>query len=125
MYLLEVAKGGVKLQAPDGLDPDGTEPKMAASRAMNAASAELRAGGSSHMQTLHLASATVSRFADILSSCVDLPVRDATGLQGFYSFTIKWVPDCERFGGCLIGTVDVRGTQGTIGPQVATRECRD
>jgi uncharacterized protein (TIGR03435 family) len=40
-----------------------------------------------------MASTTMARFAETLSSSLDRPVKDKTQLEGAYSFWLEWDPD--------------------------------
>jgi uncharacterized protein (TIGR03435 family) len=100
VYLLTVAKGGPKLEPPEKLpdykddDEKQTAVRSGASDALNALRAtRATSGDRTPRRTLHLANATAEKFAEVLSSNLDLPVKDRTQLGGFYAFTLKWVPD--------------------------------
>lgn len=95
-YRLTVAKGGPKLPPAEAIPvyKDDAE-RMAALQKQTAARMEAMARGGtmgSHSST-RMASATVAKFAETLSSYLDRPVKDVTGLEGLYAFTLNWVPD--------------------------------
>jgi uncharacterized protein (TIGR03435 family) len=100
VYLLTVAKGGPRLKPPLKLQehPDDEEGKAARRQEMleelKAAMARNQVSGPFQVWTL--ASATVEKFVRELSSRVDRPVVDRTGLEGLYSFSLDWLPDGSK-----------------------------
>jgi uncharacterized protein (TIGR03435 family) len=70
-YVLEVAKGGPKLEKSDG-DSHQTDNSRGDITARNA---------------------TMDRFAEVLSRQMDLPVVNHTGLEGVFNFRLKWTPE--------------------------------
>ena len=44
-------------------------------------------------QSFNTSSATLDRFAEMLASYVDRPVKNLTELEGQYSFRLEWSPD--------------------------------
>ncbi|SPE26963.1 hypothetical protein SBA3_1330028 [Candidatus Sulfopaludibacter sp. SbA3] len=77
VYALVVAKGGSKLKAPDANDAGGGPGAMAVM-------------GGGHLQARKIVAAGI---ASMLSTFVDRPVIDETGLTGFYQFTLNWAPE--------------------------------
>jgi uncharacterized protein (TIGR03435 family) len=71
-YSLVIAKSGFKLKPAEG---DG--------------SSTVRTGRG----TLRASALSMERFATSLSTIVDTPVVDGTGLRGGFDFTLEWVPD--------------------------------
>jgi uncharacterized protein (TIGR03435 family) len=92
VYRLTVARTGPRLK-PAEKAVEYTAERMAAMRqaAMQAAAAD--ASRRFLGRRLGLASGTVARFADLLSSRLDRPVIDATELKGVYSFRLEWAPE--------------------------------
>jgi len=74
VYALVVAKGGVKMAA--NTSPDGSPQSMTTGRAMFKATR-----------------ASLQSIAASLASITGRPVRDETGLTGFYDLDVKWTPD--------------------------------
>jgi uncharacterized protein (TIGR03435 family) len=75
-YVLEIDKGGPKLEKAKGGDSD-TE--------MNT--------GSGGRATLEVRNTDLDLFAAVLARKMDLPVVNRTGLKGIYDFKLKWTPD--------------------------------
>jgi uncharacterized protein (TIGR03435 family) len=100
VYLLTVAKGGSKLKPPQKIQvyPDDEEGKAARTKQMRERLQEMiaRREATGPFSTFSLASSTVAKFVQTLSSHVDRPVVDRTGLDGLYSFALDWVPDSAR-----------------------------
>ena len=102
VYRLTVAKNGPKLKPPEEVpqykdDAEGKAAREAAMRAnMAVMMAAMRAGEGRSQRNFWLASATVAKFAEMLSSNLDSPVKDMTGLEGLYSFHLSWTPDDAR-----------------------------
>ena len=84
-YRLTVAKGGPKLPPPEAIPEYKDNAERMAAMA--------RGGAMGSHRSTHLSSATVAKFAEALSTYLDRPVRDMTGLDGLYAFTLSWVPD--------------------------------
>jgi uncharacterized protein (TIGR03435 family) len=82
IYNLVVAKGGVKMQAvprpPDGEAPATPPP------------ANVQAHGSRHGLEFVGSNATMRAVAGALSSMVEAPVVDETGLTGTYNYTLQF-----------------------------------
>jgi uncharacterized protein (TIGR03435 family) len=99
VYSLTVAKNGPKLQPPEKLQEykDDEERKSdmqkKASDSLQARIAAMNRGEHMPGRSFHLASATVAKFAQSLSSNLDRSVKDKTGLDGLYSFSLSWEPD--------------------------------
>jgi uncharacterized protein (TIGR03435 family) len=99
VYLLTVAKNGPKLEPPEKLpeykddEERKTAMRMKATAALEAQTRRLRAGDSTTNRSFHLPSATTARFAEVLSSHLDHPVKDKTQLDGLYAFTLNWLAD--------------------------------
>lgn len=74
VYALVVAKGGVKMTANTA--PDGSPNGIMIGRAMFKATR-----------------ASMEAIVQSLSSVVGRPVRDETGLSGFYDVKLEWTPD--------------------------------
>jgi uncharacterized protein (TIGR03435 family) len=75
-YLLEVAKGGLKLQPSAGSDGD--------------------ARTSSGHGRIDATSMTMNRFAEVLSRQMDLPVVNRTGIPGAFDLKLEWNPESTR-----------------------------
>jgi uncharacterized protein (TIGR03435 family) len=100
VYRLRVAKNGPKLKPAEELDkPADADARNARMRAdvakMMARSAENARQGIKGLPSrwFTLPNATLEKFADMLSSHVDRPVKDMTGLDGHYSFELHWNPE--------------------------------
>jgi uncharacterized protein (TIGR03435 family) len=72
--VLEVAKGGPKLESAESGD---------ASTKFNSAMIDAK-------------SITLSRFAEVLSRQMDMPVVDQTGLEGHFNIKLLWRPESPR-----------------------------
>lgn len=101
VYSLTVAKNGPKLQPAEKLPEYINEEERAeANRVRTAAAiarldvtvARIKAGERVNNST-HLPRATLTKFAEKLSSLLDHPVEDHTQLEGIYAFTLSWLPD--------------------------------
>ena len=79
-YVLTVAPGGPKLQkSPDGLDA-------------------IPGLGFSQLGNLHVHDATLEEFAGVMQTSVfERPVVDQTGVEGRYTFNLKWTADETQF----------------------------
>jgi len=73
-YVLEVAKGGPKLENSAG---EGST--------TNSGRGTLAARGT-----------TMERFAQVLARQMDLPVVNQTGLEGAFNFKLEWTPEAAR-----------------------------
>jgi uncharacterized protein (TIGR03435 family) len=73
-YVLEVAKGGSKLEQSTG----------------EGSSTDSRRGGMVARGT------TMDRFAQVLARQMDLPVANQTGLEGAFNFKLEWAPESAR-----------------------------
>jgi uncharacterized protein (TIGR03435 family) len=73
-YVIEVAKGGPKLEKSPGGESSVTYT----------------------LNTLLARNTGMDRFAYILSRSVNLPVVNHTGLEGIFNFQLRWEPDSER-----------------------------
>jgi uncharacterized protein (TIGR03435 family) len=103
VYRLKVAKDGPKLQPgvpPKQMSPEEQrELSQKRVEAMNARQqARLKACREAHagncaMRSFGMDNATVEKFAESLSSNLDRPVKDMTGLTGTYAFSLEWAPD--------------------------------
>ena len=98
VYVLTQGKNGHKLQAPDAPKEykDDAQREAASRAGLAAMMAKMRARGGGSSRSFHLASATTAKFAESLSTHLDHPVRDKTGLDGVYSFNLEWSPDTGR-----------------------------
>ncbi len=74
MYSLVAAKGGVKIHPAEGSEGGGTS------------------GGDGHFSATKI---SMAHFVDLLAKRAGLPVTDATGLHGVYSFTLDWSPEAD------------------------------
>lgn len=109
VYQLKVAKNGPKLSPPEAIPQYQTdEERIAASKKrgeemmakMKARQEEFTRTGIRHpSRSFSLPSATLERFAEMLSSNVDRPVKNMTELEGKYSFRLEWSPDKGLEGG--------------------------
>ncbi len=72
-FVLEVAKGGPKLEKAEG----------ESSTSSRRGSIEARATG-------------MTRFAEVLSRQMDLPVVDQTGLEGAFNMKLEWTPESRK-----------------------------
>jgi uncharacterized protein (TIGR03435 family) len=105
VYLLEVAKGGPKLQPPAPTPHSESDAESRADqqkRALEglqkilAAREANAAGGIRERQPsrgFHLAHASMQLLAQFLSFNLDRPVIDKTGLDGEFSCQLRWDPD--------------------------------
>jgi uncharacterized protein (TIGR03435 family) len=114
VYALTVAKGGSKLDlaAPAPPPPsNGEQIKSALNEALKAAALSKPAPelGSRHIR---LRGATMARFASALSDFLDLPVKDMTGLDGYYSFSLNWTPSAGEPGGSLVSEAETQAQSG-------------
>jgi uncharacterized protein (TIGR03435 family) len=73
-YVIEIAKGGPKLEKSPGGESSVTYT----------------------LNTLLARNTGMDRFAYILSRSVDLPVVNHTALEGLFNFQLRWEPDSER-----------------------------
>ncbi|HEY3739046.1 MAG TPA: TIGR03435 family protein [Bryobacteraceae bacterium] len=81
-FVLEVAKGGPKLEKSDG------------------GSARTDTRSSDSMVSIYARNADVESFARILARRMELPVINRTGLAGQYNFKVEWMPEkAMRSGG--------------------------
>jgi uncharacterized protein (TIGR03435 family) len=109
VYRLKVAKNGPRLSPPEAVPQYATdEERMAANKKrseemvakMKASSEAFARTGIRHAtRSFGASSATLDRFAEMLSSYVDRPVKNMTELQGKYSFRLEWSPDEGLNGG--------------------------
>jgi uncharacterized protein (TIGR03435 family) len=84
IYNLVVGKGGVKLQvAPPPLPPANGEPPPAPQPT------DVQAHGSQHGLEFVASNAPMRTISGVLSSMVEAPVIDKTGLTGLYSYTLQ------------------------------------
>jgi uncharacterized protein (TIGR03435 family) len=102
VYRLKVARNGPKLKPPERLPelPQDKDERQAAMKklvlenmAKRAAAREAGNGIRGPSRSFGLAHATAAKFAEVLSSNLDRPVRDMTQLEGEYSFNLEWTPD--------------------------------
>ncbi|HEY3837762.1 MAG TPA: TIGR03435 family protein [Bryobacteraceae bacterium] len=103
VYRLKVAKNGPKLQP--GAPPkvmtvaEQKEENQKRGAAMQAKQqAKLKAcreahAGSCASRSFSMDNATVEKFAETLSANLDRPVKDMTGLEGTYAFSLEWAPE--------------------------------
>jgi uncharacterized protein (TIGR03435 family) len=73
-YVIEVAKGGPKLEKSRGGESSVTY----------------------SLNTLLARNTGMDRFAYVLSRSVNLPVVNRTGLEGIFNFQLRWESDSER-----------------------------
>ena len=105
VYRLKVARNGPRLKPPEELPHyDSEDERREAMRkgAMEnlakiraAVEASTRTGIRTNNRRFGLARATTERFAEVLSSNLDRPVKDMTQLEGEYSFQLDWTPDSD------------------------------
>jgi uncharacterized protein (TIGR03435 family) len=105
VYRLKVARDGPRLKPPEELPHyDSEDERREAMRkgAMEnlakiraAVEASTRTGIRTNNRRFGLARATTERFAEVLSSNLDRPVKDMTQLEGEYSFQLDWTPDSD------------------------------
>ena len=88
IYNLVVAKGGVKMQAvpPPPPPPDGEAPPPPPP-------ADVQAHGSQHGLEFDGSNASMRAISGALSSMVEAPVVDQTGLTGTYNYTLQFGRD--------------------------------
>jgi uncharacterized protein (TIGR03435 family) len=109
VYVLEVAKGGLKLKAAD---PD-----------------EQGNSGCEHIGVCRFHGRTLDNFARFMQFVVmDKPVVDKTGIAGTFDFGLKWTPDMSQFRGMGItvpaptdGTTALPGLYTAIQEQLGLR----
>jgi uncharacterized protein (TIGR03435 family) len=110
VYELTVTKNGSKLKMPEKLpeyeddEERKAEMQKRASAAVDAMTAKARSGDFLPHRSLHLASATTAKFAEVLSSQLDRAVKDRTQLEGLYAFTLNWVADVHPMMGRIVST---------------------
>ena len=98
IYNLVVDKGGVKMQAvPPPPDNGGAPPPPPP--------ADVKAHGSQHGLEFDGSNASMRAIAAALSSMVEAPVVDKTGLTGPYNFTLEFAPEQ----GAVVSTADDTG----------------
>ena len=104
VYQLVVGTKGPKLQPEEEKTSvyQSDEENKAAMRelqkkTMEALQAKIRSGD--HSSSFHLPRATMARFAEVLSSHLDRPVRDQTHVDGEYAFSLRWFPEDNRQSG--------------------------
>jgi len=91
VYHLTVARTGPKLKpAEKPVEYKDDAERIAAMRQQTMKAASDNAARRFLGHSFGLASGTVTRFADLLSSRLDRPVIDATELKGVYSFHLEW-----------------------------------
>jgi uncharacterized protein (TIGR03435 family) len=102
VYRLKVARNGPKLKPPEKSPelPQDPDERQAAIRkqlqeniAKRVAAMEAGNGIKGSIRSFGLARATLEKFAEVLSSHLDRPVKDMTQLEGEYSFNLEWTPD--------------------------------
>jgi uncharacterized protein (TIGR03435 family) len=84
-YVLEVAKGGAKLEKSPGGESS-----------TNNSSNNLRSA-------LDARNTTMDRLAEQLGRVMDLPVVDHTGLEGLFNLKLEWIPERAREKGDVDG----------------------
>jgi uncharacterized protein (TIGR03435 family) len=99
VYLLTVAKGGPKLKPAEKL-PEYKDEEERRAASLKAAREGLQAAmkrveTSGPFRTFGTRG-TVADFAAKLSTQVDRPVLDRTGIEGLYSFSLDWVPEGSK-----------------------------
>jgi uncharacterized protein (TIGR03435 family) len=102
VYRLKVARNGPELKPPETLPdlPQDAEERQAAMRkrvqenlAKRVAAIQAGNGIRGPSRAFGLARATTEKFAEVLSSHLDRPVKDMTQVEGEYSFHLEWTPD--------------------------------
>jgi len=84
IYYLSVAKGGVKLQETPPPPPPANGEAPSATR-----STDIQAHGSQHGLEFVGTNAPMRAITGVLSSMVEAPVIDKTGLNGIYNYTLQ------------------------------------
>jgi uncharacterized protein (TIGR03435 family) len=93
IYVLEAAKGGLKMGSGDG---PGLRPSTAAPGDPPAVISTVYPD----QMKLPARNATMGDFVSMLQrALLDRPVVDKTGLMGRYDFDLEWAPDETQFGG--------------------------
>jgi uncharacterized protein (TIGR03435 family) len=118
VYSLVVAKNGPKLRPAEKLEEYENDDERAAAmraKATNLLVAQMQTRERGH-RTFHLASATTAKFAKMLSSNLDHPVKDMTQLEGLYAFSLDWIPDLTMAGAGSAGA----GNDNARGPNIFT-----
>lgn len=112
VYRLKVAKNGPKLAIgqpmPQYKDDEERRAAMQQRSQENLEAMKRKVAlGMRGARTIGLQNGTVERFAELLSSNVDHPVRDMTGLAGNYSFNLEWSADtsAESLGPSLFSAI--------------------
>ena len=104
--LLTVAKNGSKLKPAEAV-PEQMDRDEMRKRASANLEAMVRGGDmAEYGRSLHLPRATSAKIAQTLESLADCPVEDQTGLDGTYSFTLKWSADETRPGPTIFAAVE-------------------
>ena len=96
VYSLTVAKNGPKLQPPENLPENEAAALKRNWERIKARVAALQRGEHVPGSSLHMASTTMARFAETLSSNLNRPVKDKTQLEGAYSFWLEWDPESAK-----------------------------
>jgi uncharacterized protein (TIGR03435 family) len=96
VYRLTIAKNGSKLNPPEPIPHYDTEEEWSAATKKQRQESlkdlsERQAIGERGSRGLGFASASTEKFANTLSGYLDRPVKDATHLEGNYSFHLHWV----------------------------------
>src|SRR6201996_709618 len=96
VYRLQIAKNGPKLQPPQEVQHYDTEEEGLAAAQAAALSqlqeARRKSGHTGPFRAFTLPRATLARLSETLSTNLDRPVVDQTGITGEYSFRLEWTP---------------------------------
>jgi uncharacterized protein (TIGR03435 family) len=96
---LVVAKNGPKMQEHEDQPPARDESPQAGPPNLDENGFPILPGrkpmmrGAGDHQTQRFVGESMSHFASVLSSRLEAPVTDATGLRGKYDFTLRWIMD--------------------------------
>jgi uncharacterized protein (TIGR03435 family) len=104
--VLTIAKNGPKLKPAEAV-AEHVDPADMRKQASDQLQAMERGGDmAAYGRFLHLPRATSAKIAQTLESLAGCPVEDQTGLDGIYSFTLRWAMDETRPGPTIFAAVE-------------------
>jgi uncharacterized protein (TIGR03435 family) len=96
IYELVVAKGGSKLKAVAPPGDSAGEPSFDKDGFPVLRPGYMGFRSTGNRAQIQSSADTMEHFATMLTGQLAAPVQDATGLAGYYDFTLKWVPGIPR-----------------------------